>query len=407
MFRVTADLVNAFSYTIKFQHAIKFDQDSLRDKLVKNWTDKTIAEDTTPDSALTSIEAAIDIDVAIAESDNKAIEAFGKASIPSFPLRFNKAFEIATGVKNLFETGDISRLLAGEIVEGYSNIPVLPNIYANPELFYGTSKSTIYSAALISPLMILTQGSPEPFTPGSLKDSNIFHFTPMPAELSLASRYCYRDEEGSANFGFSHSGYTFGGDRVQSNIYTSYALENKFFPDDCSSWVANLTGSFSQYTTRDQKYFSGLEALPEGYKNDVAKAEIERLYEVVSSESAMAGDIVVFNAHTGFLLGKDATTVTILSDNRDMPGIEGFCIQNRPAGDAVKGYLRSKGSRVTDTKLADLIGENIDDYDSLWTLIETRLFPAALSAGAGESEEGYDGAAAALGATELTFADVE
>ncbi len=403
MFAVTADLINAFSYTIKFQHAIKSDQDRLKDKLVKVWSTKTV--DATPDIALESIKADIYADLATAESDNKAMEAFGKASIPSFPLRFNKALEIATGVKNLFETGAISHILEGEIVTTYDNTPVLPDIYFNPASFYGTSKSTIYSASLISSLMTLTQGSPEPFSPESLIDSNIFHFTPMPARLSLASRYCYKDEEGE-NFGFPHSGYAFGGDRVQSSIYASHALENRFFPNDCSSWVANLTRSYSQYTTRDQKKYGGFEDLP-AYTSARAESELARLYDVVSIDEAVAGDIVVFNAHTGFLVERDATTVTILSDNRDMPGIEGFCIENRLV-EAAKGILRTKESKVDDEKLNALVGENSDTYASLWSHIESILFPVAAADTEGEAMGGgSEGAASALGEQSSTFDDVE
>ncbi len=420
-FKVTAALVRALKVSIEAQHAIKNDQDKLRAELIENFS---ALDPEAKALILGRLEEHLNIDIRTAVANNTAIETFTKSTvIPSFPLKTNKNFEIAKEVQKFLTPEIFLRLVAGQEIEGYSNLPCFPNISERPDSFWGTSKSTIYSASLLAAHKVVTGKTASDYI-----GYNFVYAAPTPAGLVLEETACHKGE-----MQIVYSGFAFGANRVPS-LYESEAGAKVLHPYDGSSFVQEVTGLPSHYTftTWDQIYYNmradghTSEAIATWSDTPTAVA-MTSLYTPLKIENLTPGDILFFRnkISEGTPYGTSGNTfivadfprdgkVLTLGSNRDMPHIEGFVVKDfdlPSIEDSTKyvGLQRVNESADIEVgpKLLHLVGSEVEGIESLWSQMEAILSTPAASSESDAGGGGSEGAAAALGAPSTTFTDAE
>lgn len=291
------------------------------------------------------------------------------SSTDFFQLRFNKMALIVEQTIQLFShksfTHHLSQGLRPNIFDYETTyIPIQGSIN-----FWGNNDATIFSNALIGMRLALhPQESIQQYM-----HTAIAHVIPATLPEGYAtSRYAY-NHDGKTGFGVVHGGYAFGGQRLE-NVFAP----KKFGPEDCSSWVAKLTKSATEWSTQDllcaYRKLTDNGIVPAGWDSSVLGQEYRTTYETtVKPENIQPGDIYLsrsFNTafgdpdtnlgsggHTGVVVNADPNNpgrVLIFGFNRDMErqnksigayGVAGAGIESRPRFDhenTQTKYLRLK-----------------------------------------------------------------
>lgn len=173
------------------------------------------------------------------------------------------------------------------------------------------------------------------------------------------SAIIYKARYGGEVLAFVHSGYAFGGHREA-------AIQQKFGPEDCSSWVAKITGCPELFSTADQlqtqRVLEGEEGFVQGgwQSSQAGRAMLPLYTQAIKSSEVKPGDIFVQRAfeptkdiadssnlgvsgHTGFVLERSGPkSLLCVSYTRDMPYIEGFGISEVPDHEILMDNGRQK-----------------------------------------------------------------
>ena len=188
-----------------------------------------------------------------------------------------------------------------------------------------------------------------------IDESATVHLTPVPKGIETIEgfdrfTYHYSDERTPQALAFVHSGYAFGGSRGEEHLYPH---GKPYVPQDCSSWLASLTGCASPFTTWTQlvlhRKHSG-QSDPDATSQGVL--DFEAVCNTVNvsdpQRDIRPGQIMAYRSfdlskdpemkgpgnggHTGLVLGFHSqgaeSRVRVLSYNRSMPNQEGFGVQD-------------------------------------------------------------------------------
>jgi len=336
---------------------------------------------TTPDLELlqTSTLARIDRDLDFVQKMNTYLQD-EKPAGATWALKINKMSEVLTGAKEILSDPESFHAIAqGQFPTAFEALPPHPVHLGDLTTPYGNSQVTFLSAALAELSMDLLgekskiQHIPSGIPGAWIDSTHIAHVTPfssaidpekIDAHFTQDFSFYFSDPITPQGFAFIHSGYAFGGHRLEPR-YEGEGHE-KIGPEDCSSWISKLTECAVSFSTIEQLYTYRL-SLPEserGYVDpnwigtDRPKAIQATLSPVIIEnplEDIHAGQIFAFRTfateehqdsagtggHTALVLdlcqeGKSLNVVT-LAFARNMPDVEGFGIQAFPwASDAHK-----------------------------------------------------------------------
>jgi len=309
----------------------------------------------------------IDRDLAFVQQLNKALNTYSQWGEADFTwsLVTNKMETILLGAKALMvDTENFTHVLQGFPPVGYENTPPATVFLRDLAGNYGNSKATYLSSAILAVHLNLL-GSESKIQDLRLQDYNtwidnsaIVHVTPIPESLDVKaiapafadSSYYFSDPLTPQGLAFVHSGYAFGGHRSEPRY-----PEGKYFgPEDCSSWIAKITGSEVLFSTIDQLYTYRL-GLPEekrGYidpdwlTSNYAKTR-DILTPVVIEDPLKdihPGQVFAYRTfdsddhfstgvagHTALVLGvRENGNVVTINYARNMPQVEGFGISEYP-----------------------------------------------------------------------------
>lgn len=369
-------LVKAINDVLSRQESMRIEQNELLKKISANAELKRM--DHSGECLVNEIIKDAKIDLELIEKLNPNIRAY-KKNLHS-TIKFNKMNEVLKGSLAMMETDEdsLQKILDGNLPFGYNNQLALTLNNANDKLtqssFWGTSKSTFTSGALLSTYFTLADKTIQDI----YVSSNITHLVDLPVEFELPNEYRFTFkslnlENGlqSQKFGYVHSGYAFGGSRFQNKMYLSKKINT---PEDCSSWVANITGykhvlsKSYQYTTLDQLYsyrsLTNKGLVPEEWKMTEEPNMVSR-YNAIDVEDLQIGDVIFhrtykdgsnrdidsgIGGHSGIIVDKntEAGKFVVINANREMPALEGFSLSHFSISDKkFTGVLR-----VNDDKLA-------------------------------------------------------
>lgn len=285
---------------------------------------------------------------------NKAIEAHNVVE-EEYPITTNKTKLILDWLDGHPLNED------GEFTVRYDNtISTLLPILGNTE-FWGSSLSTFHTATLLYRLRAITGNS---FTQIMPMDSSIFHIAPLTKGLlscldnSLLQNKNYIFQNGSdLGFGFIHSGFAFGGSRNQEWFYSKYLtypkddIESaKYFPHDCSSWIASIFKQKYSSSTDDllctyRILSKSTDFVPVGWdEQELAKELLDRFIPVDPfKERLQSQDIYVYRTfspkypeqtslgatgHVGLIFSSPTNNkLESIEFSRSMPEVEGFGIK--------------------------------------------------------------------------------
>ncbi len=355
-------------------------------KISENFLDLSEVE---KEMALQKIKEKFRTDTDFIEQLNNSLKPYNAGTDVTFSLKTNKMTEILAGAE------DIVKKYFNQLTKGESELPqeynfrtseneitilgeeAATHFYQKPA-FYGNSKSTFFSAAVLSAYLQttnLTYISEIPALDELNRDgkkwidqSAIAHVASIPSNLNIhtTSTYLYKDEITPKGLTFIHSGYAFGGQRGE----TRYSEGKLLGPEDCSSWVAKITNCEDKnLTTKDMMntYRYGVEEeehsdLKPWEETPVGKAAVNsyepvkirdpqrdikpgqlwccRFFKTVNEKKTETG------GHTGMVLGVRSNGETVaLSYSRDMPEMEGFGLGVYPSNDVAKDS--GEGTKVS------------------------------------------------------------
>ena len=270
----------------------------------------------------------------------------------------------------------LESLLGGDLPVGYdldyaANQPALLYDTSAPTAL-GNSKGTCLKAALYTALLtsrreytladLLRPQTPDWQAVGGfdINESATVHLTPVPKGIEAIEgfdrfTYHYSDDRTPQALAFVHSGYAFGGSRGEEHLYTKklYPYSKPYAPQDCSSWLASLTGCASPFTTWSQLV---LHRKHSGQSDPDASSQGVLDFEAVCNTVNVSdpqrdirpGQIMAYRSfdlskdpemtgpgnggHTGLVLGFHSqgaeSKVRVLSYNRSMPNQEGSGVQD-------------------------------------------------------------------------------
>ncbi len=339
------------------QQAIKQEQDSLL-HINKEITEQLFA-DMSGDAFAKKVRQDSAQDKGYIEDFNKRLSTIPDLERNQIPwaVRTNKMALTTDGVIDGARTTifgadetNIVRLAIGVLPRECTNeIDKFP--VPGPGEFWGTAKVTYLSYALLAVNFSLCGKTIQeiPLT------SAITHVSPLPVGIALNPncRFSYSAETLAYKFscfGYVHSGYSFGGYREDEK---RLHYGKPFGPEDCSSWVAKTTKCPILFSTADQlcTYRATLPShlqtsfIPPEWLSGKEAQDMVTRYDAVTSSDVQPGDIFLSRTfkrdldpstnlgaggHTGIVLSKSESAVTILGFNRDMPNIDGFGIQEFP-----------------------------------------------------------------------------
>jgi hypothetical protein len=265
----------------------------------------------------------------------------------------------------------LESLLGGDLPVGYdldyvADQPVLLYDASSPTAL-GNSKGTCLKAALYTSLLtsrrehtladLLRPQTPDWQAVGGfdINESATVHLTPLPKGIEAIEgfdrfTYHYSDERTPQALAFVHSGYAFGGSRGEEHLYP---YGKPYTPQDCSSWLASLTGCASPFTTWTQLVLHRKQmGQPDPDAHSQGVLDFEAVCNTVKvsdpQRDIRPGQIMAYRSfdlnkdpemqgpgnggHTGLVLGFHSqgaeSTVRILSYSRNMPNQEGFGVQD-------------------------------------------------------------------------------
>lgn len=364
-------------------------EEELHDLLSSIW--KLMSEQN-PEQAKKAALERLATDLELITSLNKALESYqpkdtqpkdykaGDETTCTYPLKFNKMALAIPGAQTLITQHFEDIFCKGTLPKGFayrSKPSDITIIGENPYSIYGNSKGTFLKTAAFSVHLNCTgTGRLQDINLRKLgkswiHDSAMAHVTYLPQKLDLIKidprfakfTYFFSDDSIPQGLAYVHSGYTFGGQRDTSSCYQ---MGTKLYgPEDCSSWIAKLSGSPIQFSTIDQLYSYRLQTLkafnvslgivPADYANTQTARVMEDLFEPVRIQDPQKdicpGQLYAHRSydltqdapmqgpgskggHTGIVLdfisaGKESNLV-VLAYARDMPKDEGFGIQQFP-----------------------------------------------------------------------------
>ena len=187
-------------------------------------------------------------------------------------------------------------------------------------------------------------------------DSATLHTFHLPekfdATLVVRSSLFINIDGSSTSLTIPHSGYSFGGDRVNDKV---------FRPQDCTSFLemivqlpANGASTADLYLTTRSLLKESLPVVDVSWF-DTAGGQMVKLFDINTktpnagdvwscrkfNEAAHIGSSLGCGGHAGIYLGQNGRDLVTLAYNRDMPGIEGFGIENRVGEDESKTQAQS------------------------------------------------------------------
>jgi hypothetical protein len=250
-----------------------------------------------------------------------------------FNIRTHKMREVLSGAKTfLEEDGVFETLTRGETPfdRKLAFTRLTADLKSTPKDYWGTSKSTIVSAAVTYALAALGQN-----LEGIMRNSPITHSSPCDTTDIPLDGILFQE----GVFRFIHSGYAFGGHR---DVSGSCNADNP--PEDCGSWIEAVCGVRGPMTTAD---IALLSAESQGICQDKVASWVgstgskaAHRFSVVSGDLRI-GDILCSRngvdhanpigktGHIGIVVNATEPP-TIISFNRDMPHLEGVVLQSMP-----------------------------------------------------------------------------
>ncbi len=263
------------------------------------------------------------------------------------------AFATKAAANLLGNQHTVASLLSGQTLPDYDYLSA-PACAVLDAGFYGTTQGTNFKTALLSVLKELNKKSSvvEVFDQGmkDIDESTFVHVTPLPVSLQetlVGSAYYVPNYfEGKPGFLTVHNGYAFGGHRSEPR----YPQGKPFGPEDCSSWVASITGCKILFSTMDQWGFYGHSQRLLSDKMDSFEALSQCFAPVSGLEDVKPGDVYVCRTfkeggsalgsggHTAMVLGREGTDIITLGYNRGLPEkqLDGFGIQVFPHVDTAE-----------------------------------------------------------------------
>lgn len=162
------------------------------------------------------------------------------------------------------------------------NYPIL-----GTDTFWGSNRATIFSNVLLSIRFTTTEETVTDYMNTSIAHVSDSKLLP-PDFLVSQSKYLY-NVNGVTGFGFTTGGYAFGGSRAET------LLTHKIFtPEDCSTFIAKITGSKIPYTTLDQLYawrfLSNVGVVNKNWPKSISE-EFHGYTALETTEKPIAGDI--------------------------------------------------------------------------------------------------------------------
>lgn len=306
-----------------------------------------------------NLDREIEREVKIISNFNNAVQEFNKIdpNIVSFPLKTNKMVDILNGAKDLLKS-HLEDLLAGRLPANYELSDRLQPFknsidgsLRDKDTIYGNSKASFLKVALLELKNQLLPKTEKLFSSNVLDQSAIAHIVPIPDQMSTKnlqdSKYYYSDDKTPQGLVTVHSGYAFGGHREQLR----YPVGKEYGPEDCSSWVAKITGHKDEFSTLHQyaAYNISRDKTCDISKlSNIEQDIINRLtekYEAVEihdpQQDIQPGQVYFRRGfkesddpnglgsfgHTAIVIGKnDEGIVSVINVNRNMPDIEGYYI---------------------------------------------------------------------------------
>jgi len=346
----------------------------------------------------TKVLAKIDQDLSYVQQLNQALAVGfepGEGDL-TWALKTNKMENILTEAKNLLTQDDTFNAIAqGQLPSGVDNVPPHPVILGDLTSIYGNSKVTYLSTAILEVNLSLHEGNfqvQDIVSPDDalnwIDQSAMTHVTPIPSEIhpnQIASDFTdqfsfyFSDDLTPQGFAFVHSGYAFGGQRLEDRYADGKALG----PEDCSSWIAKLAQAETEFSTIDQLYTYRM-GLPEESRgfidpdwhstqyaktqnvlspvvvkdvNDIHPGQVFAFRDFDSADHLNSSGV---SGHTALVLGmRENGNVVTLGYARGMPQFEGFGIK--------EFYWNSTDTRETmffDIKSKPLLLEDVLCHES-------------------------------------------
>jgi len=242
---------------------------------------------------------------------------------------------------------------------------------SNDTTIYGNSKSTYLETAALTTLLTATgKDRLQDARFGTFQDSNwidrsvMAHLTRLPNNIHLSTldsrfekfTYAFGDLNQNPDFAFIHSGYAYGGQRSEGDWYPQGKIGG---PEDCSSWLRNITESSCAYTTADQLFFyrsklepasvvsaDWLKSAPELPALDAIltpvairdpQTDIKPGMVFAHRDFDLAADPLMTqglgkSGHTGVVLDFAEAKIIGFGANRNMPNVEGIGSEHFPYG---------------------------------------------------------------------------
>lgn len=352
------------------------------------------------DGLQTQVLARIEQDLIITDKMNDLI-AYGEFYTGmhlTYPLKTNKMHEALEGAKLLVEDiAQFEQIISGQFPDGSNHMPAFPLLLGQIE--GGDSSQTFLSTALIEILATITDGNIQTvnqmLNPQWLEQSAVVHITEVNDAIFRIEPDTYDDFLYDYTFAVSsettplglatvHSGYAFGGGR-------GYQEGQKLFaPEDCSSWIAKLTGIDIEISTADMlNTYRVLSGEGRSYVGDYwyqspAAIMLDKYNPILADgpQDLKPGDIMVMrrfaneahddlgiSGHTALVLGVVDDQVLTLNYARNMPDTEGFGLSLYPfQGDENREvfYLEAKQPLTLDDLFADNQLELGGDEPTFW-----------------------------------------
>lgn len=300
----------------------------------------------------------LDRDIELSTHINHLIQANAKQIFMPYSLKSNKMVEILTGSRELLADSEIFEgLLSGVFPDTLDATLQVPLMLGQVNSIYGSSNATFLSAALIEICCELLSPSANiqnlmAFFKAELLP--ITHVLALPNALfqdDAQTQYFYEkyytfqhaDYHHSMGLAYVHSGFAFGATRNEPKN----ADQDSYSPQDCSSWVGNLTSLPGDIITKDQyiAYQAIVNDEMESLFNIYPPAKATMLLEYYSPvmvrdpfQDIQAGQLFLYRdfiadqpskngvgGHTGLVLGiADDEQIVTLNYRREMPNEEGF-----------------------------------------------------------------------------------
>ena len=330
-------ITDAVTHMRKTQYAMSTEQNELLKSIKLLAEDPKYAEFTF-DNLSSQSKKTLESEMLSVEKLNKAILSNReKGCLAHIGIRTNKLADALEGASKIATDSNISCILEGKLPNDFNNDldTLLPEL-GKTDSFWGTSKPTFLTTLLETIHFSVT---------GKASDSSvstIFHTFNCPEifdSSGLISSLFINVEE-SVKVTIPHSGYSFGGDRLN---------DKHFRPHDCTSFLemsAQLTAGGAStadlYLTKRLLSKQDLVVVDESWLNSAGGSMVS-LFDI-NTKMPIPGDIWVvrkFNetnpiksslgcgGHAGIYLGTDSGNIVTLAYNRDMPHIEGFGFEFR------------------------------------------------------------------------------